>query len=93
LNRLDTFPTEEMIKSYRNVFGTREAPKVIAHMLFELGLFEDIPNMSAEDAALKNYGSRLLRILGGGEVKANALSALVKQVILQPLPKEAKDEN
>lgn len=92
MNRLDTFPTEEMVKSYRNVFASREAPKVIAHMLFELGLFEDIPNMSAEDAALKNYGSRLLRILGGGEVKANALTALVRQVIAQPLKEKEEEE-
>ena len=91
MQRLDTFPTVELIKSYRNVFSSHDAPKVLQHMLYELGLFEDIPNMTPEDAALKNYAARLLRILGGGEVQLNATSTMLKQVIAQPLPKEIKE--
>ena len=92
MHRLDTFPTEEIVQAYRNVFGSHDAPKVLSHMLFELGLFEDVPAMSAEDAALKNYASRFLRILGGGEVQRNATDAMIKQLILQPLQKKKKED-
>lgn len=52
MHRLDTFPTEEIVQAYRNVFGSHDAPKVLSHMLFELGLFEDVPAMSAEGFTL-----------------------------------------
>jgi hypothetical protein len=90
MNRLDTFPKTDLIKNYRNVFGGPDGPKVLNHMLFEMGFFQDIENMTPEDAALKNYGSRLLRILGGGEVKETAMVIFSKHLMSQPLEKEKK---
>lgn len=87
MDRLDTFPNDDLIRQYRNVFSSPEGPIVIGHMLYELGVFEDMQNISAEDAALKNYGSRLLKILGGGEVKEVSTKAFLKQLIMQPLEK------
>lgn len=91
MHRLDTFPTVGMIRQYRNVFSAKEGPAVLAHLLYELGLFEDMPGMSAEDGALRNYGARLLLILGGGEVRQEAVEALVKRLMAQPLPDDAAD--
>jgi hypothetical protein len=56
-------------------------------MLYELGLFSEVPLMP-EDTALKNYASRLLLILGGGEVSAGAVTVFLKHLMAQPLPKE-----
>lgn len=92
VNRLDTFPAKDLLQKYRNVFSSPEGPAVLTHMLFELGLFEDIPNMGAEDSALKNYGSRLLKILGGDEVKSESIEVFVKRLMGQPLKEEGKDE-
>jgi hypothetical protein len=89
--RLDFFPGKDLMQNYRNVFGAHDGPKVLNHMLYELGLFEDT-SMNPEDSALKNYASRLLRILGGGEVRQAAVELLIKQLNLQPLPKEKVDE-
>lgn len=92
MNRLDTFPGTDLIKNYRNVFGGPDGPKVLSHMLYEMGFFEDIAGMTPEDSALKNYGSRLLRILGGGEVKETAMMAFAKHLMSQPLEKAKKDD-
>lgn len=84
--------TKELMRQYRNVFSNTEAKHVLSHILFELGTFIDIPDMTPEDAALKNYGVRLLNILGGGEIKINAISALVDGLKRNPLPEETKQE-
>lgn len=89
MHRLDTFPNNEMIEKYRHVFSTREADEVLAHMMFELGAFLEVSDR-VEDVALKNYGTRLLSILGGGEVATNTLSTFIKRLIKQPL-KEGKE--
>ena len=90
MNRLDTFPTIELVKSYRNVFSGVEGPKVLAHILYELGLFQEV-SYSPEDQALKNYGSRLLSILGGGDVGMTAVTMLSRQLMSQPLEKAKND--
>ena len=89
MNRLDTFPNNDLIKSYRNVFGGIEGPKVLNHILWELGLFQEV-SYSPEDQALKNYGSRLLSILGGGEIGVSAVTMMARQLMSQPLEKEKK---
>lgn len=92
MTRLDFLPTKELMQAYRNVFSSRSASVVIAHMMWELGVFQDMPNITPEDVALRNYGSRLLRILGGGEVKGETLDVFVKRLISQPLEKEQKED-
>lgn len=88
MHRLDGFPKNDLIQQYRNVFASREGADVLAHMLFDLGVFQEVAVGSTEDAALKNYAVRLLRILGGGEVGLMAAKALARQVMTQPLEEQ-----
>ena len=81
MHRLDTFPNKELIQSYRNVFASPEGGKVLAHMLYELGMFEE--SVNEEDKFLKSYAARLLKILGGGEVSMAAMMALLNGVMMQ----------
>lgn len=82
----DTFPTNDLIQKYRNVFSHREAGDVLYHMLFEMGFFKQAA--SPEDTALRNYASRFLEILGGGEVQQISTTALIEQLKRQSMPKE-----
>jgi hypothetical protein len=91
VHRLDTFPNNEIIQQYRAVFSGRYGATVLKHILFELGTFLEIAE-NAEDTALKNYGTRLLKILGGGEVGEYSLEQFTKRLMKQPLPKENKEE-
>lgn len=81
MHRLDTFPNKELIQSYRNVFSSPEAGKVFAHMMYELGLFEE--SLEEEDKYLKSYAARLIKILGGGEVSMAAMMSLLNSVKIQ----------
>lgn len=85
----------EICQAYRNVFAGKEGPKVLADMLTNLGVFTDFPVMTPEIAARKDYGARLLMILGGGQVQSEAIIALINRVSAQPLPKikEEDEEN
>lgn len=67
-------------------------PVVFGHMLFELGMFIEVPE-SAEDAALKNYATRLLRIFGGGEVKELTIQNLLKNLVGQSLSDDRETNN
>lgn len=82
MHRLDTFPGSELIQKYRNTFGSTEGREVLAHIIYELGLFEEI-TLSPEDMAMKNYASRLLKIMGAGEVKLDAVKNFAGQLSLQ----------
>lgn len=90
LHRLDTFPAKELIEQYRNVFSSRNGLQVLIHMLYELGAFVEVSE-TAEDFALKNYGTRLLRIIGGGEASQNSIEEFLKRLVRQPLEKERKE--
>lgn len=92
MHRLDTFPSKELIQNYRAMFSTKNGAEVFYHILYELGYFEDKPSLTAEDAALKNYASRLINILGGGEVGPETVKLLLKGLFAQPLPEPKKDE-
>ena len=91
MHRLEYEPTEELIASYRTTFSSRHGQEVLVHMLFDLGVFEIITE-GAEDIALKNYGTRLLKILsGGGPTKENLQDFMVK-LMKQPLPKKQEED-
>jgi len=87
--RLDLFPKEELIASYRNIFTGKGSEDVLLHMLYDLGIFEETQN--EEDIVLKNYGIRLLKILGGGEVSRETIRVFTKALVKQPL-KEKKEK-
>ncbi len=78
----------EICQAYRNVFSGKDGTKVLADMLLNLGVFTDFAVQTPEIAARKDYGARLLIILGGGEVTPEAVIALINRLVAQPLPKE-----
>ena len=90
MHRLDTFPGEELIQSYRRIFSSKEGPEVLTHMLFELGAFTETSS-NPEDVALKNYGLRLLKILGGGEIHADTIELIAKKLVKQPLERKRNE--
>jgi len=57
---------------------------VLVHMLYDLGVFVETSD-SPEDVALKNYGTRLIKILGGGDVDENTMIEFTKRLMKQPL--------
>ena len=92
-HRLDLYPGRDILLKYRNVFSAKEGPAVLAHMLFEMGVFMEIPGPSPEDVALKNYGARLLSILGGGTIDIKTTEDFIKRLFLQPIPDESKEDH
>jgi hypothetical protein len=86
MNRLDTFPGNEIIQQYRQAFSTRAGQEVLKHMLFELGTFYEVAD--GEDSTLKNYGTRLLKILAGGEVDGDTIEQFTRRLMKQPLNKD-----
>ena len=90
-SRLDYFPEKELIGRYRQVFSSNEGQEVLTHMLFDLGVFEDI-TADVEDIALRNYGTRLLKILAGGELSDDNIKNFVGRLIKQPLKTKEREE-
>lgn len=84
MHRLDFFPNNDLISQYRQVFSSRTGKDVLAHMLFDLGVFQEI-SAGAEDVALKNFGLRLIKILAGGEPNPESVDAFVTKLMKQPL--------
>ena len=63
LNKQNTSnSTDEVKRLYREVFGTRQGKEVLAHMLVELGFFNEI--QTDEQKFLCNYARHLLKLMG-----------------------------
>ena len=86
MHRLDTFPNAALVAQYRQAFSSRSGQAVLVHMLYDLGVFIETSD-AMEDVALRNYGMRLIRILGGGEVDENTMMEFTKRLMKQPLTK------
>ena len=84
--RLDFFPKEDLIAHYRTVFSSPHGRAVLTHMLYDLGVFQEITD-GPEDVALKNYGTRLLMILAGGAVNESSIEGFAKLLMMQPVNK------
>ena len=84
------FPGPELIGQYRKVFSSNEGLEVLTHILFDLGMFEQISD-GPEDVALKNYANRLIGILSGSEPDKSNMQDFVKRLMKQPLPKVKDD--
>jgi organic radical activating enzyme len=56
-------------------------------MLYDLGVFVEVTD-GAEDVALKNYGTRLLKILSGGEPTQANIEEFAKRLMKQPIPRQ-----
>jgi hypothetical protein len=83
-SRLDYFPDKGLIRNYRTVFSTEHGKEVLSHILFDLGVFEQVSD-GAEDVALKNYGNRLLQILSGGEPTKDNVQRFAMSLMKQPI--------
>ncbi len=90
-NRLDTFPSDELIGQYRNVFSSKNGQDVLTHILYDLGVFFET-SLSPEDVSLRNYGVRILRILSGGEIEGDNIKSFTMKLMKQPLLKEKFDD-
>lgn len=90
MRRLDTFPTNGLILYYRTAFSTRAGKEVLKHMFYDLGAFAE--TLSDEDVILKNYATRLLKILAGGEVGEDGIEQFINRLIKQPLEKIQKED-
>ena len=90
MHRLDLFPNNDLISQYRQTFSSKNGADVLVHMLFDLGIFQE--SSLPEDIAIRNYGLRLLKILGGGEPNEQTIDQLTKKLMRQILPKETPDE-
>ena len=84
MHRLDTFPNADLVAQYRQAFSSRSGQMVLVHMLYDLGVFIETSD-APEDVALKNYGTRLIKILGGGDVDENTMIEFTKRLMKQPL--------
>jgi len=90
MRRLDYFPNNDLISLYRQVFSSGPGLTVLSHMLYDLGAFVEVSDGS-EDIALKNYGTRILKILAGGEPTQDSIEQFTKRLMKQPLPKVTED--
>lgn len=88
-SRLNYFPDNDLISLYRQVFSTNAGQEVLCHILFDLGAFIEVSD-GPEDVALKNYGIRLLNILGGKEPSQESIKLMMNALMRQPLEKENK---
>lgn len=84
------FPKNSLIDQYRRVFSSKHGVDILYHMLYDLGVFQEISD-GPEDVALKNYGLRLLKILGGGGPDEDTIRQFTKKLMKQQLPKEAPE--
>jgi len=87
MRRLDMFPATELIQQYRATFSTRAGHETIKHMLYDLGAFEETSEFN-EDVVLKNYATRLLKILAGGEIGEDSVDQFINWLIKQPLERQ-----
>jgi hypothetical protein len=88
MHRFDLFPVDTLVGQYRHLFSTRDGKDVFAHILYDLGVFSQTGN-TEEDVILRNYGMRLISILGGdNEPSKNAIDVFMKNIMKQPLKKE-----
>jgi hypothetical protein len=91
LHRLDLFPKNDLIYQYRKVFSSRDGLDVLEHIMYDLGVFQETSD-SRENTELKNYGLRLLKILGGGYPNEDTIKNFTQRLMKQPLEKE-KEQN
>lgn len=85
MDPLNTFPGEEIIGCYRATFSTSKGKEVFIHMMYDLGLFEEVD--TPERIALRNYATRLLKILSGGEMSKDNLQNFAMRLMKQQLMK------
>jgi len=90
MHRLDFFPKNSLIGQYRTLFSSRTGVDVLSHMLFDLGVFTQTSD-TPENVALRNYGLRLLKILGGDDPSKDSVDMFIKKIVKQPLKREIDD--
>lgn len=92
MNIASEAPKRSLIQKYRNVFSHPEANDVLGHMLYELGVFDELDPTDVQHMALRNYGTRLLKILGGGVINISSAVQLIQGLKTQALEPEKEEE-
>jgi len=87
MKRFDLFPTNVLLEQYRRVFSSRNGLDVLQHILYDLGVFQPCADTPGE-IELKNYGNRLLTILGAGQPDERTIQTFTKSLMKQPLTKD-----
>ena len=87
MHRLDLFPGNTLIDQYRRVFSSKHGVDILSHIIYDLGVFNETSD-TQEDIVLKNYGLRLLKILGGGEPDEDTIRQFTRKLMKQSLSKE-----
>ena len=91
MHRLDLFPKNVLIGQYRKVFSSRDGIDVLEHILYDLGVFQETSDIP-ENIALRNYGLRILKILGGGYPEEDTIKQFTKRLMKQTLQKEKQED-
>lgn len=78
-----------LIRQYRKVFASNDGLDVLEHIFYDLGIFQPCSD-TPDDVALKNYGTRLLTILGAGQPEEDTVKTFIKRLISQPYLKTEK---
>jgi len=80
--------SEELIMAYREVFSTPKGKRVLAHMLTELGFFDEVDLDNKMAISLQNYAKHLLYRCGliRGDIIYDFISLLFR------IPYQYKEE-
>jgi hypothetical protein len=86
----------EMMQAYNDLFKSKMGPKVLTHMLMELGFFDQtipgISNLTDEDRARQDYAKRLLMWTGTWNF-TNAREIVEKMLKLKPIINKSEKED
>lgn len=82
---------EEMTYKFRKVFSSRDGQDVLLWILRDCGALDAIP-ATAEAVTLRNWGIRLLTLLGGGELTNENIKVLTHAVMRQPINHQHREE-
>jgi hypothetical protein len=77
-------PQRDVIGYYRTVFSTKVGRAVLVDILNDLGVF-GITTTTGEDVVLRNYGTKLMHIIGGGGVDINTFEDFAYKLMKQPI--------
>lgn len=87
-NKPEKSHNDEVRDAYREVFGSERGQEVLAHMLAELGYFNEIVS-TPQDTTLMNYARRLLKIMG--VLQPSNIPLLVNELMRLPYAEKPKE--
>jgi hypothetical protein len=82
---------DEIVGQMRKVFSSRDGQEVLLWILSDCGAFDQIPE-TTEALTLRNWGIRLLTLIGGGRIAKENVRAFTHQLMRQQIEKTIKEE-